>query len=132
MVKIAINIFLSTLLLVESLVPRTELLEIIQLPELFTHFKKHKQERPAMTILEFLSLHYNDARHYASDFKNHQKLPFSKNHHNHVISFQVVQQINTPYFALEYTLLRLIDSVYYIEPTTSLHSNTVWQPPRVS
>jgi hypothetical protein len=132
MVKITLTILFSTLLFIESLFPQTELMEIIQLPELFSHFKKHKQERPAMTILEFLSLHYNDARHLASDFKNHQKLPFSKYHHNHIVSFQVIQQINTVYFALEYRLLRQIDAVYYFEPITSLHANPVWQPPRIS
>ena len=132
MARIAITIIFSALLLIESLVPPAEFVEIIQLPELFIHFKKHKEEKPEMTFLEFLSLHYSDTRHYSSDFKNHQKLPFSKNHHYQLLSLQAIQQIDTKYFTLDYRLLRQIVFVYYFEPKTSLHSNAVWQPPRIS
>jgi hypothetical protein len=82
------------------------LVELLRLPSLMEHFIEHKAENSAMTVSEFLWLHYADETHHEADSK-HEKLPMHC-HADHAITsififknidfLTLSQTITTPFF----------------------------------
>jgi hypothetical protein len=118
------------MIFLESAFPRLEFSDLIGLPILFEHFQKHKLESPGMSFVQFLSLHYGDSGHTVQDYKNHEKLPFSKSHRIHTL-FQILQHPNAIDMATTFKVLMKIEGVAYKE--SSIHSVLVpvWQPPKI-
>jgi hypothetical protein len=129
MVKQAATILFCTLFFIEAAFPQVELSDLARLPELFQHFRKHREEAPEISFAEFLALHYGDSQHVDLD-KNHKKLPFSKAHHV-VASLQVIHNSFSINTIVDRALLMEIDGVYYFEKQERPVSLPIWQPPKI-
>jgi hypothetical protein len=73
MLKTSLAVFLATLLLFESLLPKAVgIAEAAKIGQLYTHFQEHSQA--GLSISEFFWLHYaSDSAHKTE--KAHKKLP---------------------------------------------------------
>lgn len=63
MMKRLAVILLASVLVLETAFPQVDLAELSSLPEVWTHFKRHRLESPRITFLDFLSLHYGNPDH---------------------------------------------------------------------
>ena len=50
--------------------------QLLKIPLLVTHFIKHKQESPYMTLGSFFRMHYVDPQPFDADYKEDMQLPF--------------------------------------------------------
>ena len=129
MIKHLLIIGLCSILALEALLPDVDLADLSHLPELLSHYQKHKSESPGVTFLEFLRLHYDDPGHLASSPSDHQDLPFSKRHH-HRGSIQIVHDPTiiptqiTPFVLIE--IKGVFDTIIHPNKVAS----PIWQPPR--
>ncbi len=124
----------AILFLFTYLLSTTELIQLLKLPVLVEHFVEHKSQQPEMTILEFITLHYNgdhlDNHPEDDDYDQDKKLPFIT--HNNVLS---VYCISTPDFIVDLQhkisqddMLKLqVYNEAFIENT---YLSTIWQPPK--
>ena len=51
--------------------------ELVKMPYLVRHYRLHQQRNPGSTVLQFLDLHYSNARHLQSD-PAHRQLPLQQ------------------------------------------------------
>ena len=116
---------------VESLFPGVDLAEFSRIPELWSHFQKHRQESGEITLLEFIRLHYDDPRHSDVTPADHQKLPFSKTHNHRVPAFQCMLHLINVNPQTVYTCLREIQEVSYCVSFPNKVSSSIWQPPKI-
>jgi len=54
----------------------TDAYQLLKLPRLVTHYVKHKQESPNITLGSFLKMHYIDPQPFDDDYKQDMQLPF--------------------------------------------------------
>jgi len=110
--------------------------DIVQLDELFEHAQFHN-EQYGDNVIVFLSKHYGELkadhqRDHQEEKKDHEKLPFNHNGTFHICVADVI--LNTYKSELnEVEFSDYIDSnFYYKAPSSSLHSQGILQPPRIS
>jgi len=127
------SILISSLILLQSFGVHYD--DIIQLDELIEHAEFHKAEY-GDNIIVFLSKHYGDLklehqRDHQEEKKDHEKLPF--NHSSSITS--VADMVINP-FKTELNQFEVIDfnvlNFHYQAPTSSLHTKSILQPPRIS
>ena len=84
--KPALALFLSVLMLVGSLLPQHDLMELGRLPQLLEHYRLHQQTTSDFSVGEFLALHYGTGRqsHEAQHPHEHDGLPLHDCHHTPV------------------------------------------------
>lgn len=129
--KAVLAFALSSLLLVESMLPAVELAELWKLPALMKHYAKHKAESPEIDFLSFLRLHYDDASHHETDPQAHHELPFGNHHnHEHTGALQAVIVMPSVTKLMELVPLREINKVIYRHTAPGRCAITIWQPPR--
>ena len=58
-----------------------------RLPVVFIHFAEHLEENKSITLLGFLSMHYNGSDAVDSDDEKDKQLPFKSPASGHIISF---------------------------------------------
>ena len=109
--------------------------DIIQLDELVEHAEFHS-EQYGDDIVVFLSKHYGELkadhqRDHQEEKKDHEKLPF-----NHSAPHTCVADIFISTYKSELNEIEFLDftssNFYYQAPTSSLHSQGILQPPRIS
>ena len=109
--------------------------DIIQLDELIEHAQFHS-EQYGDNMLVFLSKHYGELkvdhqRDHQEEKKDHEKLPF-----NHSASHTCVADVIINTFKAELNDIEILDlnspNFYYQPPSSSLHSEGILQPPRIS
>lgn len=54
----------------------TPMMELFKLPILVEHYHEHQQESPAISVLEFLFLHYFNGNPRDADYDRDMQLPF--------------------------------------------------------
>ena len=54
----------------------TNACQVLKLPLLVTHYLKHKQESPYITLDSFIKMHYIDAQPFDADYAQDMQLPF--------------------------------------------------------
>ena len=129
MIRKMLVIGLCSILALEAFLPDVNLADVSHLPDLLSHFQRHREETPDITFGEFLLLHYDNPVHLAASPADHQDLPFSKRLH-YRLPLQIAQEpeqiaTQTPFIVLDKS-----------EGKTdcTLHTNNVasqvWQPPR--
>lgn len=116
------------------LISTTELSQLLKFPVLVEHYFQHKEKDPEMSVMSFLSLHY-DGRHldnhpHDDDYEKDQKLPFIV--HTDILS---ISFIVTPPFCFGVTKKAFIGKVSKALPLddTFLENtflSTIWQPPK--
>lgn len=118
-------------MLIESLLPAMEMDELSKLPFLFSHYKKHRQDDPTISFLDFLKLHYLNSDHHDQDHHTHDQFPLSDHQHQAHVQLHymtlTIAQVNT-FIAL--IPLHEINVVEYREPAVSFLSVSIWQPPK--
>ena len=124
-------ILLSSIFVMETVFPQTDLADICRLPEVLKHFEKHRLEAPGITFLEFLSLHYGSSDHANQPTQDHEKLPFSKRLHHQVQSLQFVPNIERLHPSRSCTLLMVIGEVLYRRIGAPSVAISIWQPPKI-
>lgn len=129
MVNRAITILLCSVFLIESIFAGVELSDISQLPQLWSHFEKHKLESPEITFLDFLYLHYGDSNHFDQDAGTHKKLPFTSYHFHH-LTFQAMHDRFSIDHSFCYQFLMVIEGVTYFENHKYSIARSIWQPPK--
>jgi hypothetical protein len=129
MIKRLLIIGLCSLLALEALLPNVDLADLSYLPELLSHYQRHKSQSPDITFSEFLSLHYDDPAHLATSPTDHQHLPFSKRQH-HRGSFQIAQEPFAIHTQITYFVLTESKGVFDMIIPTSKVASPIWQPPR--
>lgn len=83
------RIFLYILLAVQFVTQQKGVMLLEDAAFMWTHFGEHKAENPDMGWLDFVSLHYSDSEHAATD-SQHQKLPFQ---HAHILQFSILSPL---------------------------------------
>jgi hypothetical protein len=115
----------------KSIFPSFELSNLVDVPELLSHYRAHKAENSQITFIQFIHLHYDsDSEHFDDDPRNHQKLPFSK-HHFHFASVQIMTDLNRVFeWSFGRSFLIGVNEVRYFESSGIQLVSMVWQPPR--
>ena len=102
-----------------------------KIPALIQHFAEHQQKDPKISILDFISLHFQDEKHHNEDHESHDKLPCQHDCHCAcVASFCNVSlkfELNSPLFLLSDTDISVSEeNLFFTSP-----SFDIWQPPKV-
>jgi hypothetical protein len=66
----------AILLMAVYLFGATNACQVLKLPLLVTHYIKHKQESPFITLGSFFKMHYIDAQPFDADYAQDMQLPF--------------------------------------------------------
>lgn len=122
-------LFLSTYLF-----STTELIQLLKLPVLIEHYLDHTAQKPEMSFVEYITLHYN-SDHFADhphddDYEKDQKLPFMTNANvlsvccNTVPNFMFKWRVKGP------QVPRSNQKVYNEEFVESVFLSSIWQPPK--
>jgi len=128
------SILLSSLIMLQSFGVHYD--DIVQLDELIEHAQFHN-EQYGDNIIVFLSKHYGELkadhqREHQEEKKDHEKLPFNHSGASHISVADVF--INS--YKSELNVLEFSDysdaNFYYQAPSSSLHSQGILQPPRIS
>lgn len=112
----------------------TELYELLKIPVLVEHFFEHKHKNPALSLMDFMDLHYNgdhlDNHQHDDDYEQDKRLPF-------MLSTSILTVCGIPVAPL------LFEPKYRYFPSNALkrwaandnfiESNaptSIWQPPK--
>lgn len=109
--------------------------DLVQIDEFIEHAKFHS-EQYGDNVLVFMSKHYGEHkadhnRDHQEEKEDHEELPFQ--HQSHIYSITAFvfntprEEFKTPEFP-EFS----IHNFYYQAPSSSLHSEGFFQPPRIS
>ncbi|SIR33258.1 hypothetical protein SAMN05421797_11077 [Maribacter ulvicola] len=110
--------------------------DIVQLDELIEHAQFHNMQY-GDNVIVFLSKHYGELkadhqRDHQEEKKDHEKLPFNHSGASHISIADVF--LNT--YKSELNEVQILENsdgnFYYQAPSSSLHSQGILQPPRVS
>ncbi|WP_147676611.1 hypothetical protein [Algibacter pacificus] len=127
------SIALSFIILIQSF--GISLGDIAQIDELIQHAQYHNQ-RYGDNVFVFISKHYGELKadhdkEHQEEREEHEQLPF---HHQSHISSVIAVVLNTPKTELkpiEFSELNT-HKFYYQASSSSLHSEGLFQPPRLS
>jgi hypothetical protein len=109
--------------------------EIVDLPQLFSHFKHHNQIHEKIGFFSFVAKHYFDDSHQDCEHQSekHEQLPFHHSHHNiDIFQHQLIAffEIKTVQFLSTFkeNFLQKIQyqSVFFPSSTASM----IWRPPK--
>ena len=108
----------------------TELHQLVKAYAFVAHYAEHKKENPAMTLAEFVHLHYFSGDVKDADYAQDMQLPFkttdcSNFSPSHTLPLPVVFAL-LPVTAVEPTPLPLYDQSA-LPPS---HVADIWQPPK--
>jgi hypothetical protein len=120
--------FFAFFILIGSFLPNSDLHELSKISFLIQHYQGHQDKSQGqLSFLEFLKMHYRDARHMKSE--NHERLPLKQmgnSPFDYFVSTPLIQCApQAPHFPepREYVLF---DQVV---PDQS--GSSIWQPPKL-
>ena len=126
--------FLLAVQLIAAVAPVPLKMEFGKMDHLIRHYIEHRQEVPAISFFDFLSLHYGKAYDFHQDDHQHSNLPGKGDaEHAHAILCTCVFPDLPQNFELnirlpQFTSLAHLPKV--TDPVSSLLSSGIWQPPR--
>ena len=105
-----------------------QLVELVKLPMLYTHFLEHKSENHTLSFMDFIHLHYSSDKH--SEGPAHSQLPFKCVHE--------LMSHNLSFIPDAFNLIAPLDLQVFFTREVSLYQedysfclfNKIWQPPR--
>lgn len=108
----------------------TELYQLVKLPFLVTHYKKHKQDDPKTSLWSFLSLHYANGEVFDKDHDEDMKLPFKTNESAaHVVVMAYMPpagiSVEKPVFIIQ-QVFKLFNESFHNDHFLAC----IWQPPK--
>lgn len=122
-----LSLILAAFFGVLSLMPNSDMDELARLPELYNHFKVHKQEpgQSNLSFVEFLKMHYGNSTH--SKQSKHDNLPLQ--HLCNATTLFIHYSLNN--FTLNFLSVPVKVVMLEINPPASTFTNSVFQPPRI-
>ena len=127
------SILLSTVILMQSFGMHAD--DLVQIDEFITHAQFHSAQY-GDNVLVFISKHYGELKaaheqEHQEEKEDHEKLPFQHQSHTmSVMDFALgtdIPELNT----LDFPEFRTFN-FYYKAPLSSLHSDGILQPPRLT
>lgn len=107
--------------------------EVVKLPILIHHFIEHSQENEAVSLFNFLAIHYQGSvdHHHQNNHNDHKKLPFkiTDSHFSTVISMNPPAFITISLNAIISTDLKTTG--FKQQNYANISYNRIWQPPRI-
>lgn len=131
--NVVLNISLSLMILIQSI--GISFNDIVQLDEFIEHAQFHSEQH-GDNFLDFVSKHYGSlkADHeklHQDEQEEHEELPFQ--HHSHISSISTFI-LNTQ--KADFSVPDIVEykdhNFYYQEPSSTLHTDGLIQPPRHS
>lgn len=109
--------------------------DISQIDEFIEHAQFHN-EQYGDNIIVFIAKHYGELKadhekEHQEEKEDHEKLPFKQYSHLSSISAFVLNTHKSEFKSLEFSEFRT-HTFFYQEPSSSLHSEGLFQPPRQS
>lgn len=109
----------------------TPAVDLLKLPFLLAHYQEHRQENTAISLLDFLRLHYFSAHERSMDLDKHRQLPFKKGECS-------LTSLSVPALPLVERSLPEVPSFFapiifcadVDENFASAYLTCIWQPPR--
>ncbi len=117
--------------MVASFLPNRDANEMSKIPVLVRHFAEHQQKDPKISILDFISLHFQDTKHHEEDHEKHTKLPFQHDYNGSVMNVVCALPLK---FDLKNTLFLLSDADISVSEENLFFTSPsfdIWQPPKV-
>jgi len=111
----------------------TEFHELLKLPAMVVHYKEHQKEKPALSVWNFVTIHYAHGDVQDKDHEKDMKLPFKT--HDSCGSYSFISLIpDHPYSLAQHTPSDITKNipVYYNEAGYTHSLSSIWQPPKVS
>ncbi|WP_374163678.1 hypothetical protein [Arcticibacter sp. MXS-1] len=128
-----LNRVIAILLLSTLLVTQTELGQLIKFPILITHYFDHKSEKPDISVIAFIKLHYFSKFVKDKDYMEDMRLPFKSNTTIQVLSVSSAVIPQNSYISIraaEFDLYRVRPD--FSEKEIRGVAKSVWQPPQYS
>jgi dipeptidase len=112
------------------LTANTELHQFLKLPVFFDHFSEHRQEKPELSLVDFIVLHYFGPDVNDADKDRDHQLPFKC--HDCVAACCSVALLTVSSYEREMDepLNTTNESIYKSPFNPSFFQFTIWQPPR--
>lgn len=124
----------AILFLISYIFSTTEMYQLLKLPILVEHFFEHKEKNPAISVLDFLEIHYAEnhlENHpHDDDYEQDQKLPFITHHEFLTIVFTLNPPlvIESNHASFPHQDKKII--FYNDADVNSGVTNSIWQPPK--
>lgn len=125
--------FTAILLLITLLLSRTELYQLCKLPKLVTHYIEHKHENPAISLWQFLDMHYAHGDVMDADYDKDMQLPFKTNEYTGEIAASVYTSHTIESYTIEppvHAPQQNAVTDYFFVP--SFYAARIFQPPRAA
>jgi hypothetical protein len=120
----------AILFLLIYLIANTELHQFLRMPVLFEHYNEHQQDNPAISLVDFLVLHYFNGDKRDGDYARDQQLPF-KSDTCPEISFSIAMPPDDfPETTVQVFNLTQARVMFKSSFTISSFHFSIWQPPR--
>ena len=121
---------LPFILLIAFSIGSTELLELIKLPQLVSHFYEHQDKNPKLTFFHFIKLHYGQADDGDGDRSSDEELPFKsgKSDFAHFKETKITT-FNLFSFSFIKNAISVVTSEY-LGRLSQIDIQTLLQPPR--
>lgn len=121
-------LFFAFFLFIGSLLPNSDLHELSKISFLIQHYQGHQdQSQGQLSLLEFLKMHYQDARHMKSE--NHESLPLKQMGNSPFDYF-----VSTPAVLCSQQLPHFPLPIQYIlvdQQVADHAAGSIWQPPQL-
>jgi hypothetical protein len=114
-----------------SLAPNFGGYQWLKLPKLVSHFMEHRAENKAITLAQFLVLHYLSPAVIDADYEHDQQMPFK----SEALSMPQGAIALIPFSIPDFSFSTFV-SVLHVTPVlndgfvTSLSLCNIWQPPK--
>lgn len=109
----------------------TPAVEFFKVPVLLAHYHEHKQENEAISLLDFIFLHYFSGHERSMDIDKHERLPF-KNGECTMASLSVpavpVSDRHLPETPATVSIALAFGE--HTDDFSSSYLSYIWQPPR--
>ncbi len=108
----------------------TNACQVLKLPLLVTHYIKHKQESPFITLGSFVKMHYIDPQPFDADYAQDMQLPFKTTPDTFCLNTPSVVPV-VPKTDLTVPVYRpVLQPIVDEEIPLSLSATAIFQPPR--
>ncbi|MCC6185722.1 MAG: hypothetical protein IT256_01075 [Chitinophagaceae bacterium] len=123
---------ICTLLLFAYLFSNTEFSQLLKMPTLVAHFFEHQQQDKAITLLEFLRIHYATDIAQNADYEQDKKLPFKT--HDSCNNHFSISTAPTSFSFVAKCYHGIVASISKYPPQSEAIASAflanIWQPPR--
>ena len=118
-------------LLFSLILVQTDLNQLLKLPLLFQHYQEHQQGNAAVSVKDFLMIHYLLEQVKDQDYDRDMQLPF-KSENTPVLTFTSAVIPAQAFMVIHFTAVATPLASRYSDQIISGTSEAVWQPPQIT